>query len=251
MDMRRVQVSKQIRAYESSSIRWSPTMTLHRRSGRVAHQTSRRSSSPSQSPSFLFVRFFSSLSYSRPSVVSACLLSLFLSRRRYALLRLHRLFLHEDRIVPASSTFVRARRRLRGPNNTGKTLDPPIESRHIDPRHGPREQLRTKRTPVSRHLPLCLALRRIIDKYCSNVWPQNCFNQRQTQRETQKWHGVVRSCKKDIWSHVLLEWSTFFRFQIDITIMVLSAVDVEKCILCQTSRMHDNISSKVTISLKI
>lgn len=34
------------------------------------------------------------------------------------------LFLYEDRIVPAGSTFVGARRRLREPNNTGKILDP-------------------------------------------------------------------------------------------------------------------------------
>lgn len=115
--------------YEISSIRWSPTMTLHRRSGRVAHQTSRRSSSPSLSRPF-FILFFASLFFSRPSVVSAFFLSLFLSRRRYAPLRLHRPL--PPRRSHCSSEFYLCEGSPppREPNNTGKTLDPDRKPTH-------------------------------------------------------------------------------------------------------------------------
>lgn len=120
---------QEIRSYEGSSILWSPTMTLHRRSGRVAHQTSRRSFSsllfflsPSPFPSIdldLIVSRF----ISRPSVVGV---PSFFPCVAICLPRLSSLgfFLLEDRIVPAGSTFVRAYRRLWGFNNTGKNLDP-------------------------------------------------------------------------------------------------------------------------------
>lgn len=114
------------RAYESSSIRWSPTMTLHRRSGRVAHQTSRRSSSPSVCLVLLPTSsFFASLFFSRPSVVGVP--SFFISFPDIAMRRSLRL----SRPLPprrshCSSGFHLCegpRRRLRGPNNTWKTLD--------------------------------------------------------------------------------------------------------------------------------
>lgn len=47
------------------------------------------------------------------------------------------LFLREDRIVPAGSIFVRARRRLESPITRGRPSIS-IESRHIDPRRDPR-----------------------------------------------------------------------------------------------------------------
>lgn len=72
----------------------------------------------------------------------------------------------------------------------------PIESRHTV-----REQLRTKKSSVSRLLLLCLASRWIIDMHCSNVWPQNCFNRRQAA--VQKWYGVVKSDNGKIWLRVI------------------------------------------------
>lgn len=112
-------------------------MTLHRRSGRVTHQTPRRSSSASLSHPLFILASFASLFFSRPSVVGA--LSFFISFPTS--------LCAASSPSTSSSTKIALFQRVpplwglaavfESPIIRGRPSIP-IESRHIDPRHGPR-----------------------------------------------------------------------------------------------------------------
>lgn len=107
-----------------------------RRSGRVTHQTSRRSFSSRLVSSLLFSSRLSSPPSSLPSSLSSLLFDSFLASLSFGF------FL---RIVPTGSTFVNAHRRLRGFDNTGNILDPDRNRTHRSKERFANERRRGKK----------------------------------------------------------------------------------------------------------